>query len=197
MRAAGLLCSLAVSLAVSTAASATASAAPVDLDVSAAKKAQPSEAEVVQDLSGKLDLLRDAYDGGALRLDSYLSAAGMSIQEAADRRHGVARAARRMQAAAVPTGMSGKHVKVVTMIDEPFVMPASKPGETLRYTGFCVDMLDQIAELGNFTYEWVDRTPANQKKGWDGAVYDVAAGNADMFWSSFFLGISGGLRLLR
>jgi len=38
-----------------------------------------------------------------------------------------------------------------------------------------------------FTFEYVPRTAGELSNGWGGAVNDVANGNTDMFWSSFFL----------
>ena len=149
---------------------------------------QPTPAEAVDGLEAKFALLRRAFDGDALSLEGYLSAASTGLQDAARRRHGVARAARRMQDQQVPDDMSGQHVRVVTMVDHPFVTLESAEGELpLRYSGFCVEMLDEIARLGNFTYEFVPRTPEQQGNGWAGAVNDVAAGDTDMFWSTFFL----------
>jgi hypothetical protein len=148
---------------------------------------QPSEAEIVNTLEAKLRLLRDAFDGGALRLDSYLSAAELSVRDAASRRHGVSQASRRMLQATVPNAMSGKHVTVVTIEDHPFTTRTSANGGPLAYSGFCPRMLDEISRLANFTYTWVPRTPAQVNNGWAGAVNDVDSGVTDMFWSSFFL----------
>lgn len=58
------------------------------------------------------------------------------------------------------------------MEDEPFVMKISD--EPLGYEGFCIDMLNEIARLGNFTYSFVPVTTEQQNNGWAGAVNDVA-----------------------
>eukprot|EP01052_Picozoa_sp_SAG31_P025637 SAG31_NODE_2258_length_6069_cov_21.781072_6_plen_121_part_00 len=65
-----------------------------------------------------------------------------------------------------------RHIIVVTMEDEPFVMKISD--EPLAYEGFCVDMLNEMARLGNFTYSFVPVTAEQQDNGWAGAVNDVA-----------------------
>ena len=151
----------------------------------------PSEGEVVRDLKAKLELLGDAFDGGALQLDAYAAAGLKAFGDATRRRPGVALSTRRMQdaaaAAAVPSDMSGKHVKVVTMTDRPFTTMVSAEGQPPEYIGFCPDFLAEVARLANFTYEWVLRTPDQINNGWAGPFIDVHNGDTDMVWATAFL----------
>ena len=145
----------------------------------------PTEQQVTEELDDKLRVLRDAFDAGALCLEGYLSAMLMNVQDAAQRRPGIARATRRMQQAVVPHAMNGKHVQVVTMEDHPFTTKVSDT--PLNYVGFCPDMLQEMSQLANFTYEWVPVTAAETNNGWAGMVNDVANGHTDMFWATAFL----------
>lgn len=93
------------------------------------------------------------------------------LDAAADMRSTSARSSNRMlqSAPAVKNKMQGMvNVSIVTMPDPPFQVPAGPrhAGETLAFTGYSVDLLNEVARLAGFTYVWVPRTTARQSEGW-------------------------------
>ncbi|XP_065062808.1 glutamate receptor 2-like [Rhopilema esculentum] len=77
-----------------------------------------------------------------------------------------------------------EHLKIVTIVDEPFTFETRYQNGTVKYTGFCIDLLDELARLLNFTYTIysVKDEEYGRKEGdkWTGMIGDVLYKKADM-----------------
>ncbi|XP_077406423.1 glutamate receptor ionotropic, delta-1-like isoform X2 [Vanacampus margaritifer] len=86
----------------------------------------------------------------------------------------------------IESGMQGVTVKVVTLLEDPFVMVAENIlGQPKRYKGFSVDVLDALAKLLGFKYEiyqvsdskYGSRLPNGS---WNGMIGDLINKRADL-----------------
>ncbi|XP_019902615.2 glutamate receptor ionotropic, delta-1 isoform X2 [Esox lucius] len=90
----------------------------------------------------------------------------------------------------IENGMQGITVKVVTLLEEPFVMVAENIlGQPKRYKGFSIDVLDALARLLGFKYEIYQ--VADGKYGsptfngsWNGMIGELISKRADMALSA-------------
>ncbi|KAM9699311.1 glutamate receptor ionotropic, delta-1-like, partial [Menidia menidia] len=86
----------------------------------------------------------------------------------------------------IENGMQGITVKVVTLLEDPFVMVAENIlGQPKRYKGFSIDVLDALAKLLGFKYEIYQ--VADSKYGsqlpngsWNGMIGDLINKRADL-----------------
>ncbi|XP_030642618.1 glutamate receptor ionotropic, delta-1 isoform X1 [Chanos chanos] len=86
----------------------------------------------------------------------------------------------------VDSGMLGVTLKVVTLLEEPFVMVAENIlGQPKRYKGFSIDVLDALAKLLGFKYEIYQ--VADGKYGsplpngsWSGMIGELISKRADL-----------------
>eukprot|EP00112_Aurelia_sp_Birch-Aquarium-sp1_P020682 Seg539.6 transcript_id=Seg539.6/GoldUCD/mRNA.D3Y31 product="Glutamate receptor 2" protein_id=Seg539.6/GoldUCD/D3Y31 len=76
------------------------------------------------------------------------------------------------------------HLRIVTVIDEPFTFKNKHKNGSTYYTGFCVDILDELAKDLNFTYTMYvvkDGEYGRFHNGsWTGMIGDVLYRKADM-----------------
>ena len=147
----------------------------------------PHASEQVDELMSQLDLLHQAFRGNAFSGSAFFDLANAAMADARSKQHSLARSERRLQGVETKDAMRGKTVTIVTMADPPFVSLESAEGAALAYSGYCIDMIAEVARLAGFTYQFVPRTAGELENGWGGAVNDVAAGRTDIFWSTFFL----------
>ncbi|XP_077862981.1 glutamate receptor 2-like [Saccoglossus kowalevskii] len=80
--------------------------------------------------------------------------------------------------------LQNRTLKIVTIEEEPFVRKTEiRPG-VYEYTGFCIDILDEISRKLQFTYVLYDvpdlKYGAKVNGTWNGLVGEVAYGKADM-----------------
>uniref|UniRef100_A0A8C2X9X8 Glutamate receptor n=1 Tax=Cyclopterus lumpus TaxID=8103 RepID=A0A8C2X9X8_CYCLU len=86
----------------------------------------------------------------------------------------------------IENGMLGVTVKVVTLLEDPFVMVAENIlGQPKRYKGFSIDVLDALAKILGFKYEIYQ--VADSKYGsqlpngsWNGMIGDLINKRADL-----------------
>uniref|UniRef100_A0A3B4ZHU1 Glutamate receptor n=1 Tax=Stegastes partitus TaxID=144197 RepID=A0A3B4ZHU1_9TELE len=86
----------------------------------------------------------------------------------------------------IENGMQGVTVKVVTLLEDPFVMVAENIlGQPKRYKGFSIDVLDALAKILGFKYEIYQ--VADSKYGsqlpngsWNGMIGDLINKRADL-----------------
>uniref|UniRef100_A0A8C9TDI3 Glutamate receptor n=1 Tax=Scleropages formosus TaxID=113540 RepID=A0A8C9TDI3_SCLFO len=86
----------------------------------------------------------------------------------------------------IENGMLGVTVKVVTLLEEPFVMVAENIlGQPKRYKGFSIDVLDALAKMLGFKYEIYQ--VADSKYGsqlpngsWNGMIGELISKRADL-----------------
>ncbi|XP_047232955.1 glutamate receptor ionotropic, delta-1 isoform X2 [Girardinichthys multiradiatus] len=86
----------------------------------------------------------------------------------------------------IENGMQGLTVKVVTLLEDPFVMVAENIlGQPKRYKGFSIDVLDALAKILGFKYEIYQ--VADSKYGsqlpngsWNGMIGDLINKRADL-----------------
>ncbi|XP_038164652.1 glutamate receptor ionotropic, delta-1-like isoform X2 [Cyprinodon tularosa] len=86
----------------------------------------------------------------------------------------------------IESGMQGLTVKVVTLLEDPFVMVAENIlGQPKRYKGFSIDVLDALAKILGFKYEIYQ--VADSKYGsqlpngsWNGMIGDLINKRADL-----------------
>uniref|UniRef100_A0A8C7VZ30 Glutamate receptor n=1 Tax=Oncorhynchus mykiss TaxID=8022 RepID=A0A8C7VZ30_ONCMY len=86
----------------------------------------------------------------------------------------------------IENGMQGVTVKVVTLLEDPFVMVAENIlGQPKRYKGFSIDVLDSLAKILGFKYEIYQ--VADGKYGsptsngsWNGMIGDLISKRADL-----------------
>lgn len=147
----------------------------------------PHAVAQVDELMSQLGLLHQAYRGNAFSASAFLDLANAATSDARSRQHSQQRTERRLQGVETKDAMRGKTITIVTMADPPFVKLDSAEGAALAYSGYCIDMMAEVASLAGFTYQFVPRTSGELANGWGGAVNDVAAGRTDIFWSTFFL----------
>eukprot|EP00795_Rhopilema_esculentum_P008536 gene8536-14537_t len=76
------------------------------------------------------------------------------------------------------------HIKVVTVETEPFTFVTKNPNGTVSYSGLCIDILDKLAQMMNFTYSiyLVEDGEYGRKDGdkWTGMIGDVLYKKADI-----------------
>ncbi|XP_059374950.1 glutamate receptor ionotropic, delta-1-like isoform X3 [Carassius carassius] len=83
-------------------------------------------------------------------------------------------------------GMHGITLKVVTLLEEPFVMVAENIlGQPKRYKGFSIDVLDTLAKILGFKYEMYQvadgKYGSPQANGsWNGLIGELIGKRADM-----------------
>ncbi|XP_065062815.1 glutamate receptor ionotropic, NMDA 1-like [Rhopilema esculentum] len=69
------------------------------------------------------------------------------------------------------------HIKVVTAETEPFTFVTKNPNGTVSYSGLCIDILNKLAQMMNFTYSiyLVEDGEYGRKDGdkWTGMIGDV------------------------
>uniref|UniRef100_A0A8B9RCJ1 Glutamate receptor n=1 Tax=Astyanax mexicanus TaxID=7994 RepID=A0A8B9RCJ1_ASTMX len=86
----------------------------------------------------------------------------------------------------VESGMQGVTVKVVTLLEEPFVMVAENIlGQPKRYKGFSIDVLDALAKILGFKYEIYQvadgKYGSQQPNGsWNGMIGELIKKRADL-----------------
>ncbi|XP_036449582.1 glutamate receptor ionotropic, delta-1 [Colossoma macropomum] len=86
----------------------------------------------------------------------------------------------------VESGMQGVTVKVVTLLEEPFVMVAENIlGQPKRYKGFSIDVLDALAKILGFKYEIYQvadgKYGSPQSNGsWNGMIGELIKKRADL-----------------
>ncbi|KAM6897757.1 glutamate receptor ionotropic, delta-1 isoform 2-T2 [Xenentodon cancila] len=86
----------------------------------------------------------------------------------------------------IENGMQGVTIKVVTLLEDPFVMVAENIlGQPKRYKGFSIDVLDALAKVLGFKYEIYQ--VADSKYGsqlpngsWNGMIGDLINKRADL-----------------
>ncbi|XP_078793809.1 glutamate receptor ionotropic, delta-1 isoform X3 [Oryzias latipes] len=86
----------------------------------------------------------------------------------------------------IENGMQGVMIKVVTLLEDPFVMVAENIlGQPKRYKGFSIDVLDALAKILGFKYEIYQ--VADSKYGsqlpngsWNGMIGDLINKRADL-----------------
>uniref|UniRef100_A0A915C0C3 Uncharacterized protein n=1 Tax=Parascaris univalens TaxID=6257 RepID=A0A915C0C3_PARUN len=77
-------------------------------------------------------------------------------------------------------------LKVTSIIERPYVMPKGSVNGVIEYEGFCVDLLDKLAEYLNFEYmlyivkDGKYGEPINATTEWSGMIGEILHGNADM-----------------
>nr|XP_057921672.1 glutamate receptor ionotropic, delta-1 isoform X1 [Doryrhamphus excisus] len=86
----------------------------------------------------------------------------------------------------IENGMQGVTVKVVTLLEDPFVMVAENIlGQPKRYKGFSIDVLDALAKLLGFKYEIYQVTDSKYGSqlpngSWNGMIGDLINKRADL-----------------
>uniref|UniRef100_A0A8D3DMQ7 Glutamate receptor n=1 Tax=Scophthalmus maximus TaxID=52904 RepID=A0A8D3DMQ7_SCOMX len=86
----------------------------------------------------------------------------------------------------IENGMQGVTVKVVTLLEDPFVMVAENIlGQPKRYKGFSIDVLDALAKILGFKYEIYqvgDSKYGSQlpNGSWNGMIGDLISKKADL-----------------
>ncbi|CAH1253983.1 GRIA1 [Branchiostoma lanceolatum] len=78
-----------------------------------------------------------------------------------------------------------RHFRVVTVLDAPFTMVEKNESGGYRYVGFCVDLINAIADHLGFTYELYEpedgQYGAEKDDGtWSGMVGELISGRADI-----------------
>ncbi|VDM42284.1 unnamed protein product [Toxocara canis] len=77
-------------------------------------------------------------------------------------------------------------LKVTSIIERPYVMPKRSLDGAVEYEGFCVDLLDKLAENLNFDYKlYIVKDgkygePINGTAEWSGMIGEILRGSADM-----------------
>ncbi|XP_046886084.1 glutamate receptor ionotropic, delta-1-like [Hypomesus transpacificus] len=90
----------------------------------------------------------------------------------------------------IESGMQGVTLKVVTLLEEPFVMVAENIlGQPKRYKGFSIDVLDALAKILGFKYDIYQ--VADSKYGsplpngsWNGMIGELISKRADLALSA-------------
>ncbi|XP_054898730.1 glutamate receptor ionotropic, delta-1 isoform X2 [Poeciliopsis prolifica] len=86
----------------------------------------------------------------------------------------------------IENGMQGMTVKVVTLLEDPFVMVAENIlGQPKRYKGFSIDVLDALAKILGFKYEIYQVTDSKYGSqlpngSWNGMIGDLINKRADL-----------------
>ncbi|XP_053706864.1 glutamate receptor ionotropic, delta-1-like isoform X4 [Synchiropus splendidus] len=86
----------------------------------------------------------------------------------------------------IENGMQGVTLKVVTLLEDPFVMVAENIlGQPKRYKGFSIDVLDALAKILGFKYEIYQVTDSKYGSqlpngSWNGMIGDLINKRADL-----------------
>ncbi|XP_058476296.1 glutamate receptor ionotropic, delta-1-like isoform X3 [Solea solea] len=86
----------------------------------------------------------------------------------------------------IENGMQGVTVKVVTLLEDPFVMVAENIlGQPKRYKGFSIDVLDALAKVLGFKYEIYQVSDSKYGSqlpngSWNGMIGDLISKRADL-----------------
>uniref|UniRef100_A0A3P8UFF1 Glutamate receptor ionotropic, delta-2 n=1 Tax=Cynoglossus semilaevis TaxID=244447 RepID=A0A3P8UFF1_CYNSE len=86
----------------------------------------------------------------------------------------------------IESGMQGVTVKVVTLLEDPFVMVAENIlGQPKRYKGFSIDVLDALAKILGFKYEIYQVSDSKYgtqlpNGSWNGMIGDLISKKADL-----------------
>ncbi|XP_029383495.1 glutamate receptor ionotropic, delta-1-like [Echeneis naucrates] len=86
----------------------------------------------------------------------------------------------------IENGMQGVTVKVVTLLEDPFVMVAENIlGQPKRYKGFSIDVLDALAKILGFKYEIYQVSDSKYGSqlpngSWNGMIGDLINKRADL-----------------
>ncbi|XP_069373825.1 glutamate receptor ionotropic, delta-1 isoform X2 [Paralichthys olivaceus] len=86
----------------------------------------------------------------------------------------------------IENGMQGVTVKVVTLLEDPFVMVAENIlGQPKRYKGFSIDVLDALAKILGFKYEIYQVSDSKYGSqlpngSWNGMIGDLISKKADL-----------------
>ncbi|XP_029985519.1 glutamate receptor ionotropic, delta-1-like isoform X1 [Sphaeramia orbicularis] len=86
----------------------------------------------------------------------------------------------------IENGMQGVTVKVVTLLEDPFVMVAENIlGQPKRYKGFSIDVLDALAKILGFKYEIYQVSDSRYGSqlpngSWNGMIGDLINKRADL-----------------
>ncbi|XP_059180131.1 glutamate receptor ionotropic, delta-1-like isoform X2 [Centropristis striata] len=86
----------------------------------------------------------------------------------------------------IENGMQGVTVKVVTLLEDPFVMVAENIlGQPKRYKGFSIDVLDALAKILGFKYEIYQVSDSKYgaqlpNGSWNGMIGDLINKRADL-----------------
>eukprot|EP00929_Paragymnodinium_shiwhaense_P038269 TRINITY_DN20252_c0_g1_i2.p1 TRINITY_DN20252_c0_g1~~TRINITY_DN20252_c0_g1_i2.p1 ORF type:complete len:1011 (-),score=187.43 TRINITY_DN20252_c0_g1_i2:85-3117(-) len=80
--------------------------------------------------------------------------------------------------------LRGSKLKVMTVIDEPFVF-ADNTSDELTYTGFLPDLLSELAMEAEFFFDWVEPAAGSQRR-YDNVFDQVVNGSADMIFAAHF-----------
>ncbi|XP_062270324.1 glutamate receptor ionotropic, delta-1 isoform X2 [Platichthys flesus] len=86
----------------------------------------------------------------------------------------------------IESGMQGVTVKVVTLLEDPFVMVAENIlGQPKRYKGFSIDVLDALAKILGFKYEIYQVSDSKYGSqlpngSWNGMIGDLISKKADL-----------------
>ncbi|XP_077359556.1 glutamate receptor ionotropic, delta-1-like isoform X3 [Festucalex cinctus] len=86
----------------------------------------------------------------------------------------------------IESGMQGVTVKVVTLLEDPFVMVAENIlGQPKRYKGFSIDVLDALAKLLGFKYDIYQVSDSKYGSqlpngSWNGMIGDLINKRADL-----------------
>ncbi|KAJ8391776.1 hypothetical protein AAFF_G00085480, partial [Aldrovandia affinis] len=90
----------------------------------------------------------------------------------------------------IENGMQGVTVRVVTLLEEPFVMVAENIlGQPKRYKGFSIDVLDALAKILGFKFE-IYQVPDSKygtqlpNGSWNGMIGELIAKRADLAMSA-------------
>ncbi|XP_061083986.1 glutamate receptor ionotropic, delta-1 isoform X2 [Conger conger] len=91
-----------------------------------------------------------------------------------------------LQESRIENGMQGVTIRVVTLLEEPFVMVAENIlGQPKRYKGFSIDVLDALAKVLGFKYE-IYQVPDNKygtqlpNGSWNGMIGELINKRADL-----------------
>ncbi|KAJ8360156.1 hypothetical protein SKAU_G00166810 [Synaphobranchus kaupii] len=91
-----------------------------------------------------------------------------------------------LQESRIENGMQGVTIRVVTLLEEPFIMVAENIlGQPKRYKGFSIDVLDALAKVLGFKYE-IYQVPDNKygtqlsNGSWNGMIGELIAKRADL-----------------
>ncbi|XP_031550869.1 glutamate receptor 3-like isoform X2 [Actinia tenebrosa] len=80
--------------------------------------------------------------------------------------------------------LEGSKLKVVTVLETPFVMKTNKSDGSFVYEGYAIDLLKEIAKQHKFIYEIYESPDgmygAEENGRWNGAIKELLDGNADI-----------------
>ncbi|XP_063720038.1 glutamate receptor ionotropic, delta-2-like [Symsagittifera roscoffensis] len=88
-----------------------------------------------------------------------------------------------------PPTQNFKKIRVVTVVESPFVEVDSDESGQLVFSGFCVDLLDEVSKQLNFQYIMYNASEYGRLDGhsWVGAVGEVAYKRADIAVSGMLI----------